>query len=324
MANILVIGGAGYIGSVVCEKLVKKHKVVIIDDLSTGFKQLINKKAKFIKGSLLQTNLLVKTIKENKIGLVICLAAKIVVSESASKALEYYETNVNGCLSLMKAMSVTKVNKLIFASSAAVYGVPQTKVINETHIQNPCNVYGVTKSIDEKIIANIGKQFNINYLIFRFFNVSGASDSLTYGLLKKYPTWLIASINKSIINKEKFNIYGGKYSTKDHTALRDYIHVEDIANAHCLGVDYLINKKPSAILNLGLGKAYTVKEVYDCATKLFKAKNNLVIKPNREGDPDCLLSNISQAKKILKWSPKYKLEDMITSDYKFQKKFIKY
>ena len=185
-------------------------------------------------------------------------------------------------------------------------------------------VYSVTKSIDEKIIANIGKQFNINYLIFRFFNVSGASDSLTYGLLKKYPTWLIASINKSIINKEKFNIYGGKYSTKDHTALRDYIHVEDIANAHCLGVDYLINKKPSAILNLGLGKAYTVKEVYDCATKLFKAKNNLVIKPNREGDPDCLLSNISQAKKILKWSPKYKLEDMITSDYKFQKKFIKY
>ncbi|MBP5256793.1 MAG: UDP-glucose 4-epimerase GalE [Mycoplasma sp.] len=324
MANILVIGGAGYIGSVVCEKLVNKHKVVILDDLSTGFKQLINKKSKFIKGSLLQTNLISEIIKDNKIDLVINLAAKIVVSESAKKALDYFETNVNGCLSVMKAISKTNVKRIIFASSAAVYGVPQTKIISESHTQNPCNVYGMTKSIDEKIISNIAKQYGINYLIFRFFNVSGANSSLTAGLLKKNPTWLIASINKSIINKEKFNIYGGKYKTKDHTALRDYIHVEDIANAHYLGVDYLMNKKPSAILNLGLGKAYTVKEVYDCARKLFKSKNNLVIKPNREGDPDCLLANITKAKKMLKWTPKYKLEDMIISDYKFQKKFIKY
>jgi len=324
MANILVIGGAGYIGSVVCEQLIKNHKVVILDNLSTGFKQLINKKAKFIKGSLLQTDLLIKIIKKNKIDLVICLAAKIVVSESASKALDYFETNVNGCLSLMKAISKTKVKKLIFASSAAVYGVPQTKSINENHPQKPCNVYGMTKSIDEKIITNVAKQYGINYLIFRFFNVSGASNSLSCGLLKKNPTWLIASINKSIINNEKFNIYGGKYKTKDHTSLRDYIHVEDIAYAHCLGVKYLMNKKPSAILNLGLGKAYTVKEVYNCALKLFKAKNNLIIRPNREGDPDCLLSDITNAKKTLKWCPKYKLEDMIKSDYKFQKKFIKY
>lgn len=324
MANVLVIGGAGYIGSVVCEKLVKTHKVTILDDLSTGFKQLINKKAKFIKGSLLQTEKLTKILIENKIDLVIYLAAKIVVSESAAKADEYYETNVNGCISLMKAMVTAKVKKLIFASSAAVYGVPQTNVIKESHQKSPCNVYGMTKIIDEKIINDISNQHGIKYLIFRFFNVSGASDSGKCGLLKKYPTWLIASVNKSIINNEPFNAYGGNYNTKDHTALRDYIHVEDLADAHLLGVEYLNKNKPSAIMNLGLGKAYTVKEVYDYAIKLYKSKNRLVIKPNRVGDPDCLLSSITQAKKVLNWSPKRNIRDMIVSDYEFQKKNIKY
>lgn len=321
--TILNVGGAGYIGSVATEKFIQNgYKVIVLDDLSTGFKQLVHPQAKFIHGSMLDYKLLDNIFKNNKIDFVTLYAAKIIVPESMEKPISYYETNIIGLINVLKVMKKNKVNNILFASSAAVYGKNNKMPLNELSKTNPCNPYGTSKLICEKIITSICDIHKINYVIFRFFNVAGASDNGKYGMLKKHPSLLIPCINKAIINNDPINIFGNKYKTKDGTCLRDYIHVEDLSNAALLALKYL-NKNNSNIFCLGTNKGYTVMDIVKIYKKCLCPKLKYTIKPNRSGDPDKLIASNNKIKKILKWKIKYNLEDMIISDYNFRKKYIK-
>ena len=320
--NILVIGGARYIGSVVVERLIKNHKIVVLDDLSTGFKELVHKDAKFVLGTMLDQKLVENIIKENSIELVICLAAKIVVPESVAKPLEYYETNIHGIINVVQALKNTNCKNIIFSSSAAVYGVPKSVPIREDDIKDPCNPYGRSKLACEWVITDAAKVCDINYAIFRFFNVAGASSSNDYGMMKKKPSLLISCINDCFINNKVFNIYGNQYNTIDKTALRDYVHVSDLASAHELAIEMLKQNK-SGIFNLGSGTGYTVKQVYDTAVAVLNQKPNFVYQPNRPGDPDKLLTDYSLANKVLGWKPTHSLTEMIVDDFNFRNKHCK-
>lgn len=298
--NVLITGGAGYIGSVTAELFLNnKHNVIIYDDLSTGFLKLVDKRAKFIKGSILNYSLLCKTIKENQIDLIIHLAAKIIVSESVRKPALYHKINVNGTANILKAMKKFNVNKILFASSAAVYGNIKKLVITENSNKKPCNPYGETKLIGEQLIKDYKKNHkNFNYVCLRLFNVAGASVSGKYGLLKNKPYLLIPSINDSFRLNKEFKIFGHNYHTIDKTASRDYIDVNDVAKAFYLGSTY-VNKK-SGIFNIGNQKGTTVKQVYDEGCKVLNIKPNFTYQSNRPGDPDVLIASNKLAIKELK------------------------
>ncbi len=319
--NILVIGGAGYIGSVLVEDLINnKQKVVVYDDLSTGFKSQVHPKAKFIKGCMKDTKKLSLVIKQNKITHIVLLAAKIKVGESTQKPLEYYDTNVNGLISVLEAMKNAKCHNLVFASSAATYGdIKSNKPLSENLVTKPCNPYGWTKYIDEQIIKDYSKTNKINYLLLRFFNVSGASSSKKYGIYDKNTSLLIAKINDAIINNKQFKIFGGKYKTKDKTALRDYIDVRDVSNAIVLGIDYL-KKNKSDVFNICSSVKISVLDVIKTAQKVTNKKLNYTITDNRPGDPEILIGDNKKIKAKLNWKPKYDLKEMILSDYQFRLK----
>lgn len=317
--NILIIGGAGYIGSVIVEKLLKENNcVVIYDNLSTGYDPtLSNPKAKFIKGDMLDTNFLVRTIKANKIEIVIALAAKIIVSQSMEQPIEYFENNICGIISILKAMNLTNTKKIIFSSSAAVYGQCSNKSICEDDSKMPINPYGQSKLTCEWLIENAKKAYGINYVIFRFFNVAGASDSLKNGLRNNSSALLIPCINKAIIEHKNPLIFGNDYKTKDGTCIRDYIHVEDLANAHVFALDYL-NSDKFNIFNLGSGLGYSVLEIMNQTKQILNVNFSIEIKSRRKGDPDILVTNNSKILKELKWVPIKNIKDMIKSDYEFR------
>lgn len=321
--RILNIGGAGFIGSVATELFIKNgHKVVVLDDLSTGFRKLVHPKATFIKGSMLDYKLLDRIMKKYKIDVVTLYAAKIVVPESVAKPAEYYLTNVGGCATVLKAMVFNKVKKIIFASSAAVYGVCKKVPVNENSPTLPCNPYGATKRMCERLLSEAQKAYGINFISYRFFNVAGASTSGKYGMAKKNPSLLIPAINDAIIHGRKVKIFGNKYKTKDGTCLRDYIHVQDLANAALIGLKYL-QKNKSGIFCLGSNSGYTVLDIVKHAQKYIDKNLKYEFKPNRPGDPDALITSNKKAYQQLGWKVKHTLKDMIVSDYKFRKNHVR-
>ena len=247
--NILITGGAGYIGSHIAEILVKKRKnIFIVDNLSTGFKQLINKKAKFFKTDILNSKKLKYIIIKNKIDSVIHLAAALSVGESEKNPKKYYKINVLGTQKLLMAMKNTNVKNIIFSSTCAVYKDGFSKVSEKTKLK-PTSVYGKTKLKGEKIIQLFCKKNNLNYGILRFFNVAGASPSGKIGQIKAGDQ-LFKNLSVEVQkNKPIFKIYGTNYKTKDGTCIRDYIHVSDIAEIHYNILDKINKLKKSKILN---------------------------------------------------------------------------
>ncbi|XQP55598.1 MAG: UDP-glucose 4-epimerase GalE [Mycoplasmoidaceae bacterium] len=321
--TILNIGGAGFIGSVATETFIKHgHKVIVFDDLSTGFKQLVHPKAKFIKGSMLNFKALDKVFKQHKIDVVALYAAKIVVPESVKHPDEYYLTNVGGTATVIRAMLKNNVKNIIFASSAAVYGVCDKVPVDETSPLHPCNPYGSTKVMCEQLLQDAHKSHGLNFIAYRFFNVAGSSDSGKYGMMKQKPSLLIPAINDCVINGKAVSIFGNKYKTKDGTCLRDYIHVQDLANAALLALKPLKANK-SGIYCLGSNKGFTVLEVVKTVKKTIAPNLKYEFKPNRAGDPDALITSNKKASKQLGWKIKYTLKDMIVSDYKFRKNYVK-
>ena len=322
--NILVTGGAGYIGSVTSELLIKKkNQVIILDDLSTGCNFLIHPKAIFYHGSILDKKILKKIFTEHKIDLVCHYAAKTIVAESIEKPINYFTINIGGLANVLEAMILHKVKKIIFASSAAVYGNSKIFPIDEETKKEPCNPYGATKLYCENLIINAANAHKINYVIFRFFNVAGSSITGKYGMAKKNPTLLIPSLNNCLIEKKSFAIYGKNYKTKDGTCLRDYIHVQDIAQAAICGINFL-KKNRSAIFNLGSNKGYSILDIIKIAKKNIDPSLKFFFTKKRKGDPDKLLTNAKKAHKLLKWKAKYDLKKMIISDYNFRKKYGKF
>jgi len=303
--NILITGGAGYIGSHTTEIFIKnKKKVYIVDNLSTGYRRLINKKAIFYKLDISNKNQIKKIIVKNNIDSVIHLAAVLSVGESERKPKIYKKINVDGTKKLLEAIKNTKVKNIIFSSTCAVYKDGLTKVNEKTKL-SPSSVYGYTKLQCEKLIKIFCKKNKLNYGILRYFNVAGASSTGKIGQINKGDQLFK---NLSIeVNKKKpiFKIYGTKYKTKDGTCIRDYIHVSDISEIH-YKVLLKINKyNISTILNCGYGKGISVYDAIKEFKKYTKKNSKIVEFPNRKGDMIKIIASNKKLISFIKWRPKF-------------------
>ena len=323
MKNILVTGGAGYIGSHIIELLVKKKfKVFIIDNLSTGYKKLINKKAKFFKLDINRPNLIKKIILKNKIDSIVHLAAKLNVTEAEKKPKIYYKNNIQGTLNLLKACENTDVKNFIFSSTCAVY-CDKISYVNETSKKLPKGTYGFTKLKCEQIIKKKFNNGKKNYAILRYFNVVGASPSKKIGQINKNGQ-LFKNLSLALNKKRPvFNIYGKNYKTIDGTCVRDYIHVCDLADIHIKILLRMNASKKSIVLNCGYGKGFSVLEVINVFKKFSRDNVKINIKKRRVGDMVEVVANVNKLKKILKWKPKYfNLNKMVKSSINWEKNYI--
>ena len=303
--NILVTGGAGYIGSHLIELLVKKktNRVVVVDNLSTGYKILISKKSKFFKGDINNKKLINKLINKFNIDTIIHLAASLNVNEAEKNKKKYYKNNITGTNNLLLSCKNTTVKNIIFSSSCSIYGNIKGSV-NERKKPNPQGYYALTKYKGEELIKKYASKFNYNFGILRYFNVAGASPSGKIGEIETSHGHLIKNIAIQSLNKKPIlNIYGNNYNTKDGTCIRDYIHVTDIADIHIKGIEYLKEKKKSFTLNCGYGKGYSVLQI---ANKFKKIRKNTQINfmKRRQGDIAQIYSDTKKFKKLLKWKPR--------------------
>ena len=325
MKNILVTGGAGYIGSHIVEQLIKRKKnVFIVDNLSTGYKRLIHKKAKFFLCDIKNFKRLDKIIKKNQITSVIHLAASLSVGESQKKPNKYYSNNFLGTKNIVRCCNQNKVKSLIFSSTCAVYK-DKLRVVKENSKVNPKSVYGKTKLLAEKFIKkNLNKEIT-NYAILRYFNVAGASDNARIGQISRGDQLFKNLSIASIKIHPKVHIYGGNYKTKDGTCIRDYIHVSDIARIHILVLNKINSKKESITLNCGYGKGISVLEAVNEFQKQIGRKIDVKIKDRRKGDMQEIIANISDIKKFIKWRPKKNsLSYIVKSCLKWEKKIKQY
>ena len=319
--NILVTGGAGYIGSHVVEQLIKnKEKVIILDNLVTGYERLINKKAKFIKADIKNKSKIAKIIKDYNIGSIIHLAAYLNVSEAEKNKRKYYTNNIIGTKNLLEACKNSNVKNIIFSSSCSVYGNVKGSV-SENRKPNPQGYYGYTKYKGEEIIKKLSLKYNFKYGILRYFNVAGASNSRKIGEIETSHGHLIKNLAiRSLEKKPKVKIFGNNYKTKDGTCIRDYIHVSDLADIHIKGLNYLNNNKKSFILNCGYGKGYSVQQIVNIFKKI-KKDVEIQYQKRRPGDIAQVYANTKKFKKILKWKAKYKdIKLIIKSAISWEKK----
>jgi UDP-glucose 4-epimerase len=323
MKNILITGGAGYIGSHITETLAKKKKkIFIIDNLSTGFKKLINKNAYFYNLNILNTVKVKKIIIENKIDSVIHLAASLSIGVGEKRPKFYYKNNVLGTKSLLKACSNSLVKNFIFSSTAAVYKEGQ-KIVSENSKVSPKSVYGKTKLLAEKQIILNCKKMKINYGILRYFNVCGASNSGKIGIISK-GDHLFKNISAEVVKSEPIvKIYGTDYNTPDGTAIRDFIHVSDLAEVHYRVLKIISKTKKSKILNCGYNKGLSVKEVVDEFQNQINKKIKIKHQRRRAGDMEMLIANNKYLQKFITWKPKYNnLRTIVKSCIRWEKKNI--
>ena len=304
--NVLITGGAGYIGSHVTETLLKKNKkVFLVDNLSTGHKKLINKKAKFFKLDIANKHGITKIIEKYKIDSIIHLAAHLIIGEGQKKPKKYYKNNVLGTKKLMEACKNSTVKNFIFSSTAAIYKEGQYKV-SENSIIKPKSVYGKTKIKAENLIINFAKKNKINYGILRYFNIAGASPSGKIGLINKKSDHLFKNFSSEIMKKRpKLKIYGSDYKTKDGSCIRDFIHVSDIAQIHYLILEKINKLKISKILNCGYNKGISVLEVAKEFKKQSSKKVNIIFTKRRKDDLIKIIASNKKLKNFVKWRPKF-------------------
>lgn len=321
--TILVLGGAGYIGSHTVYELIENGEdVAIIDNLQTGHIKAVHPKARFYKGDIRNREFLDSVFAKEKIDAVIHFAAYSLVGESMEKPLKYYENNLCGTKILLDSMVANGINKIVFSSTAATYGEPESLPILETDKTEPTNPYGETKLAMEKMFKWVGRAHNINFVSLRYFNACGAHVSGEIGEDHAVETHLIPLILQVPNNKrEHIYIFGDDYNTKDGTCIRDYIHVTDLAQAHILAVKYLRNGGNSDIFNLGNGIGFSVKEVIETARRVTGHPIPAQISPRRAGDPAKLIASSNKARKILGWKPEHaELEEIIATAWNWHKK----
>ncbi|MDR2106682.1 MAG: UDP-glucose 4-epimerase GalE [Coriobacteriales bacterium] len=323
--KVLVVGGAGYIGSHTTYELIRAgHEVVVLDNLSTGSVANIHPQARFVWGDIRRKSditrvLVTEAEAEGPVDVAMHFAAKLIVSESVSQPLAYYENNVEGLRTMLEALVECNVRNIVFSSTAAVYGEPATSECSETDATKPINPYGETKLACEKMIAWVGAAHGLNSCILRYFNVAGADASLEIGLDKDQLTWLVPLIMQAALGiREKLLIFGNDYETPDGTCIRDYIHVTDLAQAHVLGAEYILNNNASVLANLGSGTGFSVRQVVDAACELFEVPFEYA--PRRPGDPAKLIARIDRARELLGWEPRHDLSTILKSDYDFRRK----
>lgn len=326
MGKILVTGGAGYIGShCVLALLENGYEVVIFDNLSTGHIETVEKLKKyghvdFVKGDLQNLSDIKSLFNLYKTDAVIHFAAFSQVGESVKNPQKYYMNNVCGTLNLLSAMLEAGVKKIVFSSTAATYGEPEYIPIDEKHPQNPINPYGQTKLMIEKIMDDYDKAYGLKSVRLRYFNVAGADSQGRVGEWHEPETHLIPNILKSTFSGgQTFKMFGTDYDTKDGTCVRDYINVEDLAQAHLLALDYLNKGGETNYFNLGTNDGNTVKEVFSACEKVTGQNIPVDICPRREGDPASLVADNTKAKSVLGWKAQNSLEYSIEKAYSWEK-----
>lgn len=321
--TILVLGGAGYIGSITTDRLIEKgFDVVVIDDLSKGHRDAVNKKAHFYEGDIRDKDFLRSVFKKEDIDGVIHFAAYSIVPESMSEPLKYFDNNTYGMISLLEVMQEFNVKKIVFSSTAATYGTPKTIPIKETDSQEPINPYGASKLMMEKIMHWSDLAYGIKFVALRYFNVAGAKPDGSIGEDHQPETHLIPIVLQVALGqRDELQIYGDDYDTPDGTNIRDYVQVVDLADAHILALQYLQAGNESDAFNLGSSTGFSNKQILQAARKVTGKEIPAKISPRRPGDPDTLIADSTKARKILKWVPQYdNIEEIIQTAWNWYNK----
>ena len=305
--RILVCGGAGYIGShTVLELLDRGYEVTVVDNLETGYRRAVDKRAKLLVGDLRDASFTEQIFKEDTIEAVIDFAAYSLVGQSVAEPLKYYENNLYGTLNLLKAMEAANIKFLVFSSTAATYGEPKRVPILESDDTTPTNPYGETKLAIEKMLYWESKASGLCYAALRYFNVAGAHVSGEIGEAHNPETHLIPNVLKvALKQKEKLSIFGDDYDTEDGTCVRDYIHVTDLADAHILALEKIMEVKENRTYNLGNGKGFSNKQILSCALKVTGEEIPYTFEERRPGDPAILVASSEKIIQELGWEPKY-------------------
>ena len=318
--KVLVTGGAGYIGSHTAKKLaVNGYEPICYDNLSTGYPEFV-KWGPLEPGNLHDTQTLIDVLNKYKPIAVIHFAASAYVGESVINPFKYYRNNVGGTLSLLEAMQSTNTRNIVFSSTCATYGSPNDSLIDESCPQNPINPYGKSKLMIEKILHDLANKKIISQISLRYFNAAGADKDAEIGEMHEPETHLIPLTIESGLKGIILDVYGNDFPTPDGTAIRDYIHVEDLAEAHIKSLETIISNTTSEFINLGTGIGHSVKEIIK-AVSSFDLLVKYNEKPRRDGDPAILIANALKAKKIINWEPKYKdISSIIATAIKWHRK----
>ncbi len=322
---ILVTGGAGYIGSHTVLNLINAgYDIVIFDNLETGHIETIETlkeigNVKFLKGDLRNIEDINKVFETYDIEAVIHFAAFSLVGESVANPAKYYRNNTFGTLNLLESMIHHNVKKIVFSSTCATYGEPIYTPIDENHPQNPINPYGTSKLMIERMMDDFDKAYGLKSIKLRYFNVAGCDNNIRIGEWHEPETHLIPNILKSTFDNGKtFKIFGNDYDTPDGTCIRDYVNVEDLAQAHQLALEYLKIENKSDVFNLGTEKGDSVKNIFDICEQVLNKKIDVEIVDKRPGDPAKLFANSNKAKTILNWKPERTITNSIDTAYKWE------
>ena len=322
---ILVTGGAGYIGSHAVLTLQNAgYEVIVLDNLVYGHQDLVEKvlQAKLIVGDTCDRALLQQVFSQYKIDAVMHFAAYAYVGESVTKPAKYYQNNVVGTLTLLEAMLEAGVNNFVFSSTCATYGVPDSVPIKEEQPQNPINPYGATKLMVERMLQDFARAYDFRSVCLRYFNAAGADPEARLGEDHNPETHLIPLVLQTALgHRESISIFGTDYDTPDGSCVRDYIHILDIAQAHILALEYLLQDGKTDVFNLGNGNGFSVKEVIETARKVTGKEIKVQMSDRRPGDPPILVGSGAKARNILGWQPQYSnLEDIIAHAWQWHQK----
>ncbi|MDF2633176.1 MAG: UDP-glucose 4-epimerase [Pelosinus sp.] len=314
--SILVLGGAGYIGSHAVYQLIDRgYEVVVVDNLQTGHKQAVHSKATFYQGDIREKEFLKSVFEKEKINAVVHFAASSMVGESMENPIKYFNNNVYGTQVLLEVMNEFGIKNIVFSSTAATYGEPKQVPITEDMPTHPTNAYGETKLTMEKLMKWCDVAYGIKYVSLRYFNVAGARRDGKIGEDHATETHLIPLVLQVALGqREQITVFGEDYDTKDGTCIRDYIHVEDLIDAHILAMNYLNNQGESNIFNLGSNQGFSVKEIIEAAREVTKHSIPVKMGQRRAGDPSTLIASSQKAQTVLGWEPKCTLIHQIIAD----------
>jgi len=321
--TVLVTGGAGYIGSHVVRQLGERgEKVVILDNLSTGFAEMVTY-GELVTGDTGDQQLVSALLREHEVGAVLHFAAHTIVPESVTNPLKYYRNNTCNTRNLLECCSDAGVEHFIFSSTAAVYGIPEQPLVSEDTATAPINAYGQSKLMSEMMLRDLGMADPMRHVILRYFNVAGSDPGGRIGQCTPKATLLIkVAVEAALKKRAGLSIFGTDYPTPDGTGVRDYIHVEDLADVHLCALDYLRNGGESRTLNCGYGHGYSVREVIDAVERVHGQPLSVTEQPRRAGDPPMLVADAGRAGEVLGWKPRYDdLDTIVATSLDWERKW---